>query len=223
MKSIFIFIVLFSFQIALFSQVEIGVRVGTNIAKVKSKNGGSGNAVALLDVAIPVRFSVGNSFFLMPELHYIQKGRKLNFTNEFGDVYKGKYITNYIELPILFGYKYGDSEDFFTFYGGAGPFVGYAISNKIISNIGSGNKEKQKYEFDNSYAGDLSKDRRVDAGLNVGAGIGLLAGPGKVTFDLRMNFDMLDARKYQNGTPNGYQGTFNYGFGIGVGYNFIIE
>ncbi|MBK7505769.1 MAG: hypothetical protein IPI52_12155 [Bacteroidetes bacterium] len=82
---------------------------------------------------------------------------------------------------------------------------------------------RQKVEFDNSYDGDLSKDRRIDAGLAAGAGIGLLAGPGKVTFDLRMNFDMLDARKFQNDTPNGYQGTFNFGFGIGVGYNFIIN
>lgn len=219
-------LVLFAFLVflQLTAQTEVGIRVGTNISKVSSRNGGgSGNATALLDIAIPVRIGITKGLFIMPELHFIQKGQKLNFTDIGGIESKGKYFTNYIELPVLLGYGFGASDDFFTFYGAVGPFVGYAISSRVVSNIGSGDKVRQKIEFDNSYDGDLSKDRRIDAGLAAGAGIGLLAGPGKVTFDLRMNFDMLDARKFQNETPNGYQGTFNFGFGIGVGYNFIIN
>jgi hypothetical protein len=206
------------------AQTEFGIRLGTNISKVSSRNGGAaGNATALIDIALPVRIGITKGLFIMPELHFIQKGQKLNFTDIGGVESRGRYYNNYIELPILIGYGYGASDDFFTFYGGVGPFVGYAISSRVVSNIGSGDKMRQKIEFDNSYDGDLSKDMRLDAGLAAGAGIGLLAGPGKVTFDLRMNFDMVDARKFQNERPNGYQGTFNFGFGIGVGYNFIIN
>ena len=223
MKKSVLLVFAFLVVLQITAQTEVGIRIGTNISKIKNKSGGgAGNATALLDVALPVKIGISKGFFVMPELHFIQKGQKVTYTDLGGIEGKGKYFNNYIELPILIGYGYGTSDDFFTFYGGLGPFVGYAISSRSVSKI-NGNKEKQKIEFDNSYDSDLTKDQRLDAGLAAGAGIGLLAGPGKFTFDLRMNFDMVDARKFQNGRPNGYQGTFNFGFGIGAGYNFIIN
>lgn len=219
-RNFLLFIFLFV-GLSSFAQTEIGFRAAMNLAKVRFQNGGGeGNATVLMDVAVPMKFSLGNSFAIMPELHFTQKGQRLQFTDAFGNVGKGKYINNFIEIPLVVSYYYDDEQ--FCAYAGAGPFVGFEINRKSINKT-NGDKVKSDFPYDKSFDNDGVKDNRIDVGLCAAGGFGYHMGPGKLILDIRMNFDMLDSRNYEGERPSGVGGAFNRCFAFGLGYNFVMD
>jgi hypothetical protein len=78
------------------------------------------------DLAILCAIPIGGGFInLQPELHWMQKGYKIE------DAITGDNITstlNYLELPLLLRVNFGGSIRVFAF---AGPSVGYLLSGEL--------------------------------------------------------------------------------------------
>lgn len=145
------------------SQTRFGVRVGGIISKQayegssviedpESKFGG--------DLAILCAIPIGGGFFMLqPELHWLQKGYKIEDATSATSIGDVTSTLNYIELPLLARINFGGSVKLFAF---AGPSVGYLIS---------GTYEDDNGEID---AKDYLDDTEFSAHIGIGAGLGTL-------------------------------------------------
>lgn len=142
------------------SHTRFGVRVGGIISKqdfessdiTQDPESKFGADLAIL-AAIPIG---GGLFMLQPELHWMQKGFKIQDALT-GDDYTS--TLNYIELPLLARINFGGSLKVFAF---AGPSVGYLISGTYESV--SGSRDAQ----------DILDELEYSGYLGVGVGLGTL-------------------------------------------------
>ena len=153
------------------SHTRFGVRVGGIISRQdfessnftedpESKFGG--------DLAILAAIPIGGGFFMLqPELHWMQKGFKIEDALT-GDDYTS--TLNYIELPLLARINFGGSLKVFAF---AGPSVGYLISGSYED--ANGGQDAQDILDELEYSGyfgigvglgTLEVDLRYMAGLS---------------------------------------------------------
>jgi hypothetical protein len=106
-----------------YSQVSFGAKSGINIATTKGLIANPKNRLGWFAggfASIPVN----KKFFLQPELHYSSKGHR-TIHQDGGD---SKSVTrlNYLNMPILAGYKIDYKTSFFF-----GPEIGYLLSAQM--------------------------------------------------------------------------------------------
>lgn len=140
------------------SHTRFGIRGGGIISKTDfestspSENPESKIGV---DLAILAAFPIGGGLLMLqPELHWLQKGYKIQ------DALTGDNITstlNYLELPLLLRVNFGGSIRVFAF---AGPSIGYLLSGEISD--GTNTRDAADYLDEVEYSGHL--------GLGVGLG-----------------------------------------------------
>lgn len=147
------------------------------------------------DIFINDRFSV------VPEINFAQKGMNISEI-DYPDGYEYKlnseYKLNYLEVPVLVKMKFGGVT---KFYVNAGPsvalglggtykfrstFGGLPLNEDVTSKIKFADKPAD-YDGNNVYI-----DNRIDAGLQVGAGVLLM---GKVSVDVRYCLGLTDIYK----------------------------
>lgn len=159
------------------AQISFGVQGGAVLSKPsvkqatdfgdikpKSKIGFTGGLIA--DVPFgdePLR--------LMPELKFVQKGVKYDFSAElFGQTFKleGNSNINYIELPVNLAYAFPLGKN--KLFLGAGPYGAYGLSGKSkgTSSVNGETAEEtdEKIEFGSSE----DQTKRFDYGANIMAG-----------------------------------------------------
>lgn len=179
------------------SGARIGFRVGGNISKQEFKQGNltiEPKSKFGLDLAIVSDFPLGEVVSFGPELHYLQKGYKIEDIG--GPLGELTATFNYLELPMLIKFNFGEEAKFFVM---GGPSVGYLLSGKTDDN--NGNNDEIDYEFFN----------RIELGAHLGAGIG--AGP--VVFDIRY---LLGISNLSKDIPDAE--VRNTGFGAGISVLF---
>ena len=87
----------------IYSQHYVGVKGGPNLASINSDQK---NSTWLWHAGIFAQFSIGNNFFIQPEMLYNLKGSdqdKLVI-----DPFKLRFKFEYFSMPFMFGYKLGD-------------------------------------------------------------------------------------------------------------------
>lgn len=193
-----------------FAQIDLGARAGINLANQNFDAEGDEfepDSRLGLQFAATLGIPLGESGLrLQPELSFIQKGYMLEF--EFlGQTIEEDFIVNYLEVPIMLQYVFGEEDGFFGF-AQAGPSVGYAMSGKSKSG-----DDEEDFDFDEA------QYERLEFGAQFGIGIGTQAGPGQIYLDARYllgltnlngdeDFDDIDVT--------------NNGIGISVGYRVPI-
>jgi hypothetical protein len=140
------------------SHTRFGVRVGGIISKQDFESSSiteDPESKFGADLAVLASIPIGGGFFMLqPELHWMQKGFKIQ------DAITGDDFTstlNYIELPLLARINFGGSLKIFAF---AGPSVGYLISGSYEN--ANGGQDAQDILDELEYSGYL--------GLGVGLG-----------------------------------------------------
>ena len=138
------------------SYARFGIRGGVIIANQTFENGNlDDNAKSKFgaDLGVMFNFPIGDGFFMLqPELHWMQKGSVIEDINN-DDITN---TFNYLELPVLLRFNFGNSVKLFAF---GGPSIGYLLSGK------SGDVDIDK---------DLYEDLEWGAHLGVGVGLGAL-------------------------------------------------
>ena len=99
------------------SYARFGIRGGVIIANQTFENGNlDDNAKSKFgaDVAVMFNFPIGDGFFMLqPELHWLQKGSVIEDINN-DDITN---TFNYLELPVLLRFNFGNSVKLFAFGG----------------------------------------------------------------------------------------------------------
>ena len=159
--------------------IKLGGRAGINLGNVDFSGDGLtietdskvGLAIAFLaDIGITENFSV------QPELHFLQKGYKVEFGGE-----EGKATLNYIEIPVNAKYSFGEPESVGGFVM-AGPSIGFGTNYKAEID----GEEEESGSFDE---GGL---KATEFSLNLGGGVTIPAAPGTVVIDVRYLLGLSD-------------------------------
>lgn len=166
------------------SGIELIPKAGISIANQSIKNVDGEKSKTSFQAGLGVNIQTGlSNFSVQPEVNFISKGTKIK--NGFGSQ---TYNFNYIEIPVLAKYSFG------PVYVNAGPSIGFLM--------GKNDKIKSAY----------GKTKSVDFGLQMGAGIAIPVGPGKVIVDGRYNLGLSNISD-ENG-----MNVKNRGFAISLGY-----
>ena len=155
MKNLFL-ITLFVFGCTLPTlQAQLGFRVGANIAKQTLQSSSSDipfKSKAGLDLGILLNIPVGGAFSIQPEVHFMQKGYKIE---DFGMINGTQLNTlNYLEVPVSAKLTFGEQIKMFV---QAGPSLGYLMGGE--SENGSNSEKITLTDWD-----------RMDVGGMVGTG-----------------------------------------------------
>ena len=168
--------------------VELIPKAGINISS-QSISGMSGEKSKVgFQGGIGVNFlTKAKGFSIQPELNFISKGAALK--NVSGN--KENFNLNYLELPVLAKYSFGIG------YINAGPSLGLRLGeNDNVKNVLGGTKS-------------------LDFGLQMGAGLAIPAGSGKIIVDGRYNLglsNIADNSKIKNRGVS-----FSLGYAIPLG------
>lgn len=178
------------------SHTRFGIRVGGIISRQEYE----GSPVTEdpeskfgADLAILCAIPIGGGFFMLqPEIHWMQKGYKIEDADIYGDVTS---TLNYLEVPLLARVNFGGSVKLFAF---AGPSVGYLLSGTYEDEL-NGEKDVKDYLDDVEYSG------------HIGVGVGL----GTLEVDLRYIAGLSDISDSGN-----LSDVKNSSFGVGVTLKF---
>jgi hypothetical protein len=159
------------------AQVSFGVQAGavlskpsakqsTDFGEIKpeSKFGFSGGLIADIPFGDePLR--------LMPELKFVQKGVKYDFSAEaFGQVFKieGNSNINYVELPVNLAYAFemGGNKLFL----GAGPYAAIGLNGNTKGKSSVNGEPAEETDDKIEFGSEVDQTKRFDYGGNVMAG-----------------------------------------------------
>lgn len=212
LKSLVTISICILFSTMLNAQAKFGFRAGVNISNQEFKQGDlhiKPKSKFGLDLAFITDFPLGPIVSFAPELHWLQKGFEVE--DFLADV-NGQSIEfdltstlNYLELPLLVKFNFGETAKFFVM---AGPSIGYLISD----NTKDGDGNELEFKDILKLAGSTDEDiNRLELGAHLGAGIGL----GPVVVDIRYILGISNlARDFPDAEVH------NTGFGAGVSVMF---
>jgi len=178
------------------SKTRFGIRGGGIISKTDFENTDDPTedpqSKIGLDLAIVCAIPIGGGFFMLqPELHWMQKGYKLE------DIATGENITstlNYIELPLLVRLNFGQSIKLFAF---AGPSIAYLLDGEL----NTATESLDATEFLNE----------TEYNAHIGLGVGL----GTFEVDIRYIAGLSDISDAEN-----LEDVKNSSFGAGITLKF---
>ncbi len=159
------------------AQTSFGVQAGVNLASMKIKADGASSGdlpdvkskVGLMIGAV-AEIDFGSNISFRPELNFVQKGGKSDFS--FPGIYseESKTTLNYIELSPNFVYNVnaGTGKVFF----GLGPSFGFGMSGKMEGSYTDFGEPTVNYDEDVKFGSDEAEDhfKGFDFGLNILAG-----------------------------------------------------
>jgi Outer membrane protein beta-barrel domain len=169
-------------NIANFSKL---VYSGVQIPKAKKYNG--------ITTGIVAEYQLIPKLVLQSELLLTQNGSQID---EKMNLFK--YRINYLQLPILAKFEFGNGK--LNYFGATGLYFGYAISKKSEREIG-GKIYNDKLEFNTKYNSFGEKDNRFDYGPIISAGIQYQLKNWKVSFENRYQYGMADPLSYKTEKP----------------------
>ncbi len=198
-------ILLFSFSFLLigyicYSQVSFGMKSGINIATTKGLFAFPKNRIGWQAGGFAV-IPLHKKIFLQSELLYSTKGNGFNQINPFGAP-NGVYRFNYLNLPILLGYKIDKKTSAFF-----GPEFGYLTSVREVYS------DNDNFNVSNDFP------TKFDVGLGVGLNYKIIK---KACIEIRYNYGFntlyyVDAVGKRHSETKGANRVFQ----IGVNYLFI--
>jgi len=204
---------LFLFLFMLIGQMgaQIGVRISTNIANLNI----SEEIAEDLDLNYKMGFGLGiyykvaidDNLSFQPEINYAQQGAKSS-GEEQGFSYSIVFKFNYIQIPILAKYQFGEANRV-NFFVQGGPYVGFGLGKGKVESCFDGDCDVQETSFGNS-DDDI---KNPDFGIQVGGGLIINS---KFSIDIRYVYGI------QNLIVDSDDDDFirNTAFNIGVGYSF---
>jgi hypothetical protein len=180
-------------SVCAFSQIDLGVKAGLNLADFSGDDLGDSKMRPSYLAGAYLGIGLGEKFAIQPEVLFVSSGSKFEDGSD-----KSTYKLNYISIPIMFKYKIVE-----MFNVQAGPQIGILASAKNEIETG-GNKTDVDIK-------DSLKSS--DFGLAVGAGLDF----GKFNVSARYCFGLSDIS--DNGSSD--SSVKNTGIQIALGYSLF--
>lgn len=210
MKNLIVIILLFSFASEIHAQ--LGVKIGTNIAKLnfaEDEDYIEIKSLIGLNIGALYEMQLSEKFSLQGELQFIQKGSRAEDI-DFDEKYSIRF--NYIDLAVMSKYYLTNIGESTRLYLSATPYLGYAINGKY------------EEEYDNrtfSESIDFKEDGISRFDFGIGLGIGL--NRNNWFLDVRYNIGLQNLDNYEDDFDDYYDYDYSFyhrGILIGIGYQF---
>lgn len=225
MKKLIAFILMFTmFTVSTNNlQAQASIRGGINIASMsanateKNYKDYENQSIVGFQVALALPIKISENVAIQPELVFIQKGGKSQYITDENNKYITTFTSNYIEVPVSLKLGLGNtSGDGIGFYVLGGPYVGIALNGKYkneLTVLGITSSSTKTVDYSN----DTNQEKRIDWGVNLGAGLSL----GKMYLEGRYNLginNLLDDDANNSNSNAPYRR--NRGIGLTVGVHF---
>ncbi|MCJ7449887.1 MAG: PorT family protein [Bacteroidales bacterium] len=210
----FVLILILSTSFAVSQKTSFGILGGINLQNLNGKDS-DGDKLELsltpgFHAGVNVQIPIAPDFYFQSGLLYTSKGAK---NNEASPTVKDRLT--YLELPLNVVYKglLGKGHVLLGF----GPYLGYAISGKVIFET----DVKQDIEFTNvveaSAPALATYYKALDAGANIFAGFEMANG---IFFQLDTQLGLLKINPEDKRITDDKTSIKNTGFGLSAGYRF---
>lgn len=201
------------------AKMSFGILGGVNFQNLNGKDfDGSklpNKMILGYHAGVNIQIPVAPEFYFQPGLLFSTKGAK-NSGTVLGTTYTSTIKLSYIEVPLNFVYK-GELGNGFVMVG-FGPYVGYGIGGKVLTEVGSvsdDSKIKFKNVVETGDDPDLVYFKALDAGANIFAGYEMASG---IFFQLNTQFGLLKINPEYKDLPDDKSSVKNTGFGLSLGY-----
>ena len=115
----------------MFSGLSVEVAAGLNLGFGKSEPPSQGLTRNALAVSFMVERKLNDTFYLCPELAYVQRGVQAELKNIAGVIVMGQISLDYLELPLLLKAKLILSSPRWKLFFVAGPSVSIALNRSV--------------------------------------------------------------------------------------------
>ncbi len=227
MKKLIAFILMFTMVTVSTNHIQAqpSIRAGINIASMsanateKNYKDYANKSILGYQAAIAFPIQITENVAIQPELVFIQKGGKTEYVSDEKNKLVSTFTSNYIEVPLSLKLGLGNtSGEGIGFYVLGGPYVGLALNGKYkneLTVLGVSSNTTKTVDYSN----DSNKEKRLDWGVNLGAGLSL----GKMYLEGRYNLGInnlldSDASNANNNASAPYRR--NRGIGLTVGIHF---
>lgn len=199
---------LFLFSLSAHSQISVGLEGGWDNNRLHTSTGyrsfSKYERVDGFSIGIPVQYQLFDWLSVQTGVTYIQKNYKWSRTHYFAGVYQ-KSTNNYLQIPLMAHLSFGGSK--LRGFVNAGGYAGYWISGKVKGvsfepyNATDADKygalnDYQSYSYNEKYAFNSQKDRRIELGWLLGGGLSyLLCKKYQVFAEYRYQYALTDQQK----------------------------
>ncbi|MCR9100567.1 MAG: PorT family protein [bacterium] len=209
-KNLMILLAFFTGLTSLHAQsLSVGIRGGINLANVSFEDEPdieTDNRMGL-DFGLLLNFGVSESFSIQPEIHYMQKGYRID-QQILGQSIEQDVLLNYLELPILAKLALGNES--IKVLINAGPSIGYALNGKLESDI-LGQRIEADIDFSEDEEGEFN---RLEFSMLFGTGLSFDVGAATIFADVRY---LLGLTTWGDLDDDEFPAIRNRGLGLGLG------
>ena len=185
---------LFSVNLSAQNDFKIGINAGINYPDIRGHEYAKyNNFKAGYLFGVTFDYYLKENLSLKANINYERKIKKLQltyFNYEAEEIGKENFneIYEYINIPILLKYEFGNSK----FFANGGPFFNYVLNNKIEPN------------YPNDDSDVVTEQKKIDFGLSIGIGTNIsLNENNDLTIEIRDDFGIIDT----GGVPKHVGGT----------------
>ncbi len=189
------------------AQMKIGFKGGLTLANMSLETSNHYSADFAIGGHAAIFLKSGKGLFtFQPEVMFIQKGTRMNSTE---DATYSQLSMNYIDVPLLL--RISIDVKVVEIYANIGPYGGYWIGGKTKNYFYDDTQaqwvtEKDTYDFDSDH------DVRYDAGIIGGVGVKVLM----IIFEVRYGHGFIDVFDYTDDTHKQTNRYFNFTLGIQI-------
>jgi len=203
-----ILFLIFNLSSISFTQTQIGVKTGLNIASLNFSGNSFDSKLGFTGGAF-FKYQFSEMFALQSEIYYTMKGATDKFEFLVDTTYNTNTVDltisyNYLEVPVLVKLMIPIHDSYIKPTISAGPFIGLNLTSKV--------KRITKGESEES---DVNNVIPVEFGLQFGGGIGFMFGRNELGLDFRYIFSLIsiieDGPDIKNNVIN-----FNVYFGFSL-------
>lgn len=166
---------------------------------------------------------ISDLFSIQPELLFIQKGWREEYSQDFGagESYFDKelFTLNYIEIPVMFKFTFGSSTKFFV---NGGPYFAFGLGGKnkfeysqTYQGVTTSVDGEKKIKFGERPSNGQGDEMYIDNGLDIGgqAGGGVLIA-NRIVVEFRYSYGLTNL--FDEDPDGGDNTSKNYGFQLMV-------
>ena len=201
-------------------KMSVGVLGGVNFQNLNGKDASgdklTNEMILGYHAGLNIQIPIAPQFYFQPGLMFSTKGAKNTYTILGTDITRTTKLS-YIELPLNLVYKGAVGNGFVML--GFGPYVGYAIGGKVLTEGGSLTNDK-KIVFQGTIENDDESGatyKALDMGGNIFAGFEMSNG---IFLQLDTQLGMIKINPENKGNTNDKTSVKNTGFGLSLGFRF---
>ena len=203
------------------SKMSFGIIGGVNLQNLNGKDASgdklTNSMIVGYHVGVNVQIPIAPAFYFQPGLMFATKGAKDTYSL-LGTSYTSTTKLSYLEMPLNLVYKGALGNGYFML--GFGPYIGYAIGGKVLTEGGSvSSDEKIKFQSVVETGDDLTVPyyKAFDFGGNIFAGYEMAGG---LFVQLDTQLGMVKINPEYKIFPDDKSVVKNTGFGLSLGYRF---